>query len=168
MTDDETAHEQVVLLETTDAMELSLVRGLLDGAEINYVVRGEHHHGVEHGMFGNPAFAPQVLVSRGEFERARALLAAKPVSTLEAICTVHEKPSTMVCGQCAAQLCDACKVTRGPPILCEDCGNGVPQQRQPSLLGTDTAKKTVASMMLAPLVLAGVALIIALLMRFFR
>lgn len=166
MSDDEEL-AQVVLIETTNAMELSMVKSLLDGEGVNYGVRAEHHHTMDHGLFGNPAYAPQVLVSRKDLERARALLAAKPVTSVEAICTVHEKPATMVCGQCDAQLCGECKVTRGPPILCEDCGNGVPQHRTPGILGTDGAKKTVASVMLLPLVLLIGALLVAVVLRVF-
>ncbi|MBL8915085.1 MAG: DUF2007 domain-containing protein [Archangium sp.] len=164
---DEDELAQVVLIETTNAMELSMVKSLLDGEGVLYVVRAEHHHTMDHGLFGNPAYAPQVLVNRKDLERAKALLAAKPVTTVEGICTVHEKSSIAVCGQCEAHLCGECTFTRGPPVLCEDCGNGVPQHRTPGLLGTDTAKKTVASVMLLPVLLFVAAALIAIVMRLF-
>lgn len=38
-----------------------MVKSLLDGEGVLYVVRAEHHHTMDHGLFGNPALVLRVF-----------------------------------------------------------------------------------------------------------
>jgi Putative prokaryotic signal transducing protein len=96
-----------------NAMELSVVRGVLEGAGIPFVV-----HGLSEGGFG-PLFTDdaQLLVRAADLERARALLAADPDEPeLPAAkaddgsprCTRHDRESIGPCARCGTFLCEAC------------------------------------------------------------
>lgn len=118
--------ELVFLVECPEPLELASVRGLLEGEGIALVVQGEHHAALLGGPFGNPAVTPRVLVGAKDLERARALLAARPVldgaqgDETGGVCAVHEKASVAVCARCGAFLCSDCKVLGQPPV-CESC-----------------------------------------------
>lgn len=154
-----------LLLETLDPVELAGVRGLLDGHEIRYVVQGELHASMLGGMMGNPAIVPRVLVAKRDLEAAQALLQATPEAETQpqpgaalegAACPVHLKDATATCGRCGTFLCADCKALGSPP-LCEDCSVSEEWMRKPRQANAATLKKTVAWVLLAP-VLIGVFL----------
>lgn len=121
--------ELVLLVEELDVVELSGLRALLDGHDVEYVVQGEMHSAMVGGLTGNPAITPRVLVAKRDLEKARALLAADAQAetvpaagaSLEgALCPVHEKPALSTCARCGTFLCADCKALGDPP-MCEDC-----------------------------------------------
>lgn len=158
------ASQLVPLLEATDPIELASIRSLLDAERVSYVVQGEHHHQMSGGLFGNPAIAPRVLVDRADYERARKLLAARPVVEFEGTCAVHEKRATAKCRRCEAYLCEDCDVT-GPPPMCESCAAGDQERHEAGAAKGRTLRKAVAWVMLAPGILAVLALVVAVVLR---
>jgi hypothetical protein len=61
------------LIEPRDEGELALVKSLLDGNDIRYVVRNEHFGSLYPG-FPLPFNARTVMVEQGDFPRAKTLV----------------------------------------------------------------------------------------------
>lgn len=66
----------VVLSEPHDLSALMLIRSLLDGSGIDYVVRNEHVSSLYPGL---PALSSQVLVKQRDYHRAEVLLSRLPI-----------------------------------------------------------------------------------------
>lgn len=165
--------ELVLLLETTDPIELASARSLLEGHGISHVVQGEHHGQMVSGLFGNPAVVPRLLVARRDLAAAKQVLESVPqaettaqgAASLEgSVCPVHEQPALATCGRCGTFLCAQCKAIGQPP-LCETCAQGEADQRRPKQARARTARKVVAGLMLAPLALGLLALVLLSLAR---
>lgn len=66
----------VVLSEPHDLSALMLIRSLLDGSGIDYVVRNEHMSSLYPGL---PALGSQVMVKEKDYHRAELLLRRLPI-----------------------------------------------------------------------------------------
>lgn len=106
--------------------EAQLIKGLLETEGIQTVIQGESRNtdmGTEAG-FGEIL----ILVNEDEFEAARQILEAQPLSETPsagasaegAVCPVHEAAAVAICSRCGSHLCEKCGPLGTPP-LCESC-----------------------------------------------
>lgn len=122
MTDDPLS--PTLLMECSDAVEASAVKSLLEQNDIEVTLQTENASAFMPHLQG--VMPPRLLVQTRDLEKARAVLAAVPVTQTEGtgfeggVCAVHEQPAVAVCARCGSFLCTACGSLGEPPV-CESC-----------------------------------------------